>query len=420
MPAKHWYKQLPDGWSELLVREVARINPALPKKHEIDGARRALVDSDNVTFCKMEDFSEDGYIVNKAERKYGETKSGYTAFIDDDILVAKITPCFQNGKGAHAFGLTNGVGFGSTEFHVVRPADRNTGRWLRYIFRMDDFLGRGRRNMQGSAGQQRVPADFIKAYHLPVPPPEERVAIANVIDAWDDAVKHTGEMLKAKQCLKRGLMQKLLFGRERFCGFDYPWTNVRIGDLLRDTSRMVKLDDNTEYRLVSIRRRSGGLFDREVRQGRDIGYNRLKTIKTGDFVIARRQILHGAMTEAPKEFDGAFVSDAYCTLVPRKGAEFHMPFFNYLSQTPLMYYKAFRCSYGVALEKMFFNLNWFLDEEILLPPTVEEQKRIADTLKCVDDEIEQLRLQLEAFKAQKKGLMQKLLTGQIRVTSKGA
>lgn len=263
-------------------------------------------------------------------------------------------------------------------------------------------------------------SEAIAHAHLPVPPIQEQEYIASVIQTVDDSIKAVERLIKRQQRLKRGLMQKLLFGRQRFAEFAQPWQSVRIGDLLQDTNRSITLEDNTEYRLVSIRRRSGGLFDREVRQGRDIGYARLKTIKTGDFVIARRQILHGAMTMAPAEFDGAFVSDAYCTLVPRNAAKFHMPFFHYLSQTPLMYYKAYRCSYGVAIEKMFFNLKWFLDEEILLPPTVDEQRRIADTLKCVDDEIAQLRRQLEAFKAQKKGLMQKLLTGQIRVAPKGA
>lgn len=223
------------------------------------------------------------------------------------------------------------------------------------------------------------------------------------------------DLIAAKQSMRRGLMQDLLAGKRRLPGCAGRWQTRRIGDLLKNVSRQVAVSDDKQYRLVSIRRRSGGFFDREPRYGRDIGYTKLKTIQADDFVIARRQVLHGAMAMARPEFAGAYVSDAYATLVARPEAGLHMPFFNYLSQTPLMYYKAFRCSYGVAIEKMFFDLEWFLREEVRIPPTVDEQERIAAVLSAADREIDLLKRELDLLKQQKRGLMQKLLTGQIRV-----
>jgi type I restriction enzyme S subunit len=92
-----------------------------------------------------------------------------------------------------------------------------------------------------------------------------------------------------------------------------------------------------------------------------------------------------------------------------------LPFFNFMSQLPRLYHMAYRCSYGVAIEKMFFRLDWFLRELIKVPPTIAEQQKIATVLSLADREIDLLERQLAVLKEQKKGLMQKLLTGQFRL-----
>lgn len=167
-----------------------------------------------------------------------------------------------------------------------------------------------------------------------------------------------------------------------------------------------------------MRRNSGGLFDREVRLGGEIGYSKLMTIETGYFLIARRQVIHGAMTVVDEPFDGAFVSDAYATLVPNDPQKLHMSFLHVLSQTPEMYYSAFRCSYGVAIEKMVFHLDWFLKEQITIPESIEEQKRIAELFATLDEEHRKLNSKLELLKQQKRALTQQLLTGEIRVSDR--
>ena len=90
------------------IKNVCKINPP---KEKVDGM---------VSFLKMEDVSVDGRVLNKEEREYSEVSTGFSSFKDKDVLVAKITPCFENGKGAYVENLLNGIGFGSTEFHVVR------------------------------------------------------------------------------------------------------------------------------------------------------------------------------------------------------------------------------------------------------------------------------------------------------------
>jgi type I restriction enzyme S subunit len=267
----------------------------------------------------------------------------------------------------------------------------------------------------GGTNISNLSQDILADVLIPVPNLAEQKAIAAVLSAWDRAIAQTTALFDAKERLKLGLMQQLLSGRRRFKGSKANWSACHIGDLLTEVRRNVSVEDDTSYRLVSVRRNSGGMFDREPRPGRDIGYSKLMTVETGDFLIARRQVIHGATTIVRKRFHGAYVSDAYATLVPKPGVALHMPFLDILSQAPRMYYSAFRCSYGVAIEKMVFHLEWFLRETVCIPPTIEEQERIADVFTELDREVRQLERRRAALQKQKRGLMQQLLTGKVRV-----
>jgi type I restriction enzyme S subunit len=267
------------------------------------------------------------------------------------------------------------------------------------------------------AGQAitRITLNTIAKLRVILPPLDEQRAISQVLSEWDRAIELTTALLATKTRLKQGLLQDPLRGKRRSKRSKGTWRTYLIGDVLREVNRHVILQPDCLYRLVSVRRNSGGLFDREVRPGREIGYSKLMTIETGDFLIARRQVIHGAMTVVEEAFDGAFVSDAYATLVPKDSRKLHMPFLDVLSQTPEMYYSAFRCSYGVAIEKMVFHLDWFMKEQITIPESIEEQKRIAGLFVTLNDEIRQLNSKLDLLKQQKRGLMQQLLTGARRV-----
>jgi type I restriction enzyme S subunit len=173
--------------------------------------------------------------------------------------------------------------------------------------------------------------------------------------------------------------------------------------------------DDKAYQFASIRRRSGGLFDRGTFYGREVKTKVLKSLKAGDFVISKRQVVHGAWAMVTKSFDGFGVSDEYDVLVNRDPKTLDMRFFNYLSQTRRLWHAAYLASNGVHIEKLIFDFDDFAKEKVRIPPTIEEQKMIADVLGACDREIELLQKQLEALKGQKSGLMQKLLTGEIRV-----
>ena len=107
---------------------------------------------------------------------------GYTNFRDGDVLLAKITPCFENGKRAIANNLLNGIGFGSTEFHVLRPKDEVTSDWIFYAISRSDFCNIAKSQMTGTAGQKRVPTRVLEQFDIPIPSVKEQEVIAGNIE----------------------------------------------------------------------------------------------------------------------------------------------------------------------------------------------------------------------------------------------
>ncbi|ELI6431739.1 restriction endonuclease subunit S [Aeromonas salmonicida subsp. salmonicida] len=164
-------------WPMTKLSEVCQVNPRLPKDSD---------ESQEVSFLAMASVSEDGVLLNQETRILGETKKGFTYFERGDVIVAKITPCFENGKAAYLDSLQTKIGFGSTEFHVLRPdIDRLDGKYLFYLIWNDKFRCIAERSMSGSAGQKRVPAKFLQDFSIPLPPLEEQKRIAAILDKAD-------------------------------------------------------------------------------------------------------------------------------------------------------------------------------------------------------------------------------------------
>ena len=135
----------------------------------------SLSDTDMVSFVPMPCVSENGYLQDVADEEYGKVKKGFTYFENKDVLFAKITPCMENRKGAIAQELTNGIGMGSTEFHVLRPIEgKSNSYWLLALTRMPIFREQASKNMSGTGGQKRVGASFLDNFMVGLPPVEEQ------------------------------------------------------------------------------------------------------------------------------------------------------------------------------------------------------------------------------------------------------
>ena len=167
------------GWGASTLGKCCVINP---KK----GQDKRLQIGMEVSFIPMPAISENGNIDASEIRLYDNVKTGFTYFSENDVLFAKITPCMENGKGAVAVGLCNGVGFGSTEFHVIRPIEGvSNPYWLYGLTSFDTFRKDAAANMTGSAGQKRVPATFLENYKVFLPPIKFQTQFATFVHQVD-------------------------------------------------------------------------------------------------------------------------------------------------------------------------------------------------------------------------------------------
>jgi type I restriction enzyme S subunit len=201
-----------EGWEESKVGEEFSTNPP---KSEIND----LSDNLEVSFVTMKYVSEySKKIINQETKKLSQVRKGYTYFKENDVILAKITPCFENGKMAIAKNLINTVGFGSTEFHVFRVKESLIGDYLFYFLQQDKFRSEAKRNMTGTAGQLRIPIKFIENYLIHFPKSkEEQFSIVksikskfSVIDKVEEIVHNS---LKKSEQLKKSILKIAFEGR---------------------------------------------------------------------------------------------------------------------------------------------------------------------------------------------------------------
>jgi type I restriction enzyme S subunit len=169
-----WLEQVPSHWDMKRLRFAVQTNP-------LASELRCPPDM-LVSFVPMEAVGEYGGLALDQEKPLDEVGIGYTYFRNEDVVIAKITPCFENGKGALAKGLTNGIAFGTTELHVLRSREDVDPGFLFYLTISDAFRDMGEAHMYGAGGQKRVPEAFIKNLRGPIPPIEEQRAISRFLD----------------------------------------------------------------------------------------------------------------------------------------------------------------------------------------------------------------------------------------------
>ena len=190
------------GWGLVPLGSTCNINP----KKSLDSR---LVSGAVVSFVPMPAVTEHGEIDATAIKEYDEVKTGFTYFAENDVLFAKITPCMENGKGAVAKGLHNGIGFGSTEFHVLRPISGKTDPyWIYTLTAFSQFRMDAASNMTGSAGQRRVPASFLENYRVSLPPIALQEQFAAFVKQTDKSKVAIQKALDEAQLLFDSLMQK--------------------------------------------------------------------------------------------------------------------------------------------------------------------------------------------------------------------
>lgn len=194
---------LPEDWEVVELGDVLSL--VLNKK----------VDVPFFTFIGMQDVSEEAKIINQTVLPITQLKSGLTYFEKNDVLVAKITPCFENGKGGYAHNLKTQIGFGSTEFHILRANQQADAEFIYYWTISPKFRQQLALDMVGSAGHKRVPFQALQKFKIPLPSKPEQTAIAQLLSDMDAEIESLECRLKKTQSLKQGMMQTLLAGKIR-------------------------------------------------------------------------------------------------------------------------------------------------------------------------------------------------------------
>ena len=220
-----------DGWKLATVGDVCTYRP------QRNGCADLKAESE-VTFLPMEDLKAGApHTEPRQTRPLQAVAKGYTYFQDGDLLLAKITPCFQNGKLAIAQGLTNGVGFGSTEYIVLRPGGEVSPKYVYYFLSRQEFRDGGVARMGGAVGQQRVPVEYVLTQHLPLPPLPEQQRIVAILDeafaAIEQARANTEKNLQNARELFESYLNQMLTEKAE------GWVEKRLGDVCTISSSLI-------------------------------------------------------------------------------------------------------------------------------------------------------------------------------------
>ena len=379
---------VPSGWEVKKLNELCEINPKKPSKPS----------DELVSFISMSQVSEDGQIISTETKTYDEVSKGFTSFKDKDVLVAKITPCFENGKGALAHTLVNGIGFGSTEFHVLRAKENTDPKFIYYLTRTDAFRAKGTMNMQGSAGHRRVTTDFIQIYKINTPPLPEQQKIAKILSTWDKAISTTERLIENSTQQKKALMQQLLTGKKRLLDnegkrFEGEWEEGKLADFAK-----IK-----KGKALSSKDLKEGSYP-VIAGGKSSPYTHSDFTHENIITVSASGAYAGYIAFFPYKI---WASD--CSVVEPKGDNNIKYLYYWLSNQQQKIYTlqsggAQPHIYPRDLESM----------KISIPSCIEQQK-IATVLTNADKEIELLEQQLADLQQEKKALMQVLLTGKKRV-----
>lgn len=280
-------------------------------------------------------------------------------------------------------------------------------------------------------GTGRLDTDLLKAFEIAVPLHAEQRHIARILSAWDQAIATTERLLANSRKQWQALIGKTLHlpsanpdraspatnggfpgsvqpGIPKLPSAPSGWRQIRLKDHLHEVRRPVALANHHQYTLVTVKRSRGGVQQREVLLGSEVKTPSQFLVHADDFLISKRQIVHGACGIVPKALHGAVVSNEYAVL--NSDGEINLRFLRYLSETRYFQQTCFHSSIGVHVEKMIFKTERWLTWPFNIP-SLTQQQHIVDILDAASMEIELLEKELLALKQEKSALMSQLLTG---------
>jgi type I restriction enzyme S subunit len=389
--------KLPKGWRWVRLGEVCIINPRRPRIFREPNKPTSFIPMSAID-------EETGTITAPEVRPFKELSKGYTYFEENDILFAKITPCMENGKVAIARGLTDRIGFGSTEFHVLRPKSSVFSEWIWLFIRRKQFREDAKKFFRGGVGQQRVPQEFLEHYPIPLPPLDEQKRIVARVEELMSRIKEAKKLREETKKQTELLWQSVLAETFPQPGTQLPngWRWVKLGEIAivfsgtwgKDPSSL----GNDEEALVRVIRVS------DIKETLTIDYASVPwrcvtqkevkrlALRDGDIIVVKSsgsqaKVISGraALFEQQSEI---FLPSNFVFAVRCNAKEVSPRFlWSWLNSEPLkqvIKQMVATFTYPNLKKSDYVNL------PIPLPP-LEEQKRIANYLQEVHEKIQELK-----------------------------
>ena len=325
--------------------------------------------------------------------------------------------------------------------NVLGVYTKQNSDFLFYIFEMIDFA-----KIVNEGAVPSISNTLLSKQKIPFPPFPEQQKIAAILSSVDHAIQATKQVIEKAERLKNGLIKQLLKtslyqSKEQNLNYSikkYTDNNTQLsmrkrlqhyfkrfgkchqsfaiytyGELFNNIQRPYEMEDDKEYQLITIKRRNKGIEIREKLPGKKILVKKQYQVKENDFIISKRQIVHFASGILPKSLCGSLVSGEYLVLIPNE-KYLNSRFLEFLQQSSWFNASCWYASQGVDVEKLLFKTDQWFDLPIALP-TTEDQLKVSELLDGLTEHMVIHQDQLNRLKLLKKGLMQKLLTGKIRV-----
>jgi|CXWL01.1.fsa_nt_gi restriction endonuclease S subunit len=420
--------------SEAPIAAIADVNPPLPQH---------VRDEELVSFVRMADVKEGGGLASSADVRFGSVKFGFTRFAEGDVIFAKITPCMENGKGALATSLTNGIGCGSTEFHVLRAKGDACPAFIYQVLQSKWFRQKAEMNMSGSAGQQRVPSSFFSQRKVFIPEPSQQRRIAEILSTVDEAIEQTEALIAKYQQIKAGLMQDLFtrgLSPEASAKGDVTWTlrptHAQAPHLYKESPLGWIPKEWSAELLDRLSLRGSGHTPNKNQP--DFWNGGIKWVSLADSWRLDRLYI----SETDKEISQLGIENSSAVLHPpgivvlSRDAGVGKSAITTCSMAVSQHFMCWRCGpqldnhylyYWLQYRKREFEniatgstiptigLRFFKYYRINVPTDIEEQRHIGSALLSADHTIFSLETDVGKLRQQKQGLMQDLLTGRVRV-----
>lgn len=266
------------NWAETKLGLVAEINPR-------SRDWTTLPPETQVSFIPMAAISErTATITENVARPLAEVRKGYTPFRNDDVLFAKITPCMENGKAALATSLQNGIGFGSTEFHVLRARPGTLPKFIYFFVRQSDFRLAARQRFRGAAGQQRVPEDFLEDYPFPAVAISEQCRVVELLEQADELRRQRVEADSIAARILPALFYNH-FGNPATNSLNWPKT--KIGSVVTETSYGTSCQSNTNGDGLPVLRMNN------ITSAGQLNLSDLKHVLLGEGELAKQRLQAG-------------------------------------------------------------------------------------------------------------------------------